>query len=242
MPRFYLPPAEWKLASPSLDEDESRHVLNVLRFGVGDRVKVFDGEGAEAGADIIDVESNRVRLRLANRMRSPPLPCSIILAQAVLKGRQMDFIIQKAIELGVSRIVPLLSERTIVHLDMSDAEKKRGKWRQLAIEACKQCGQNRIPKIDAPRTPTAFFERQEPIALMLIASLEPDALRIKSVLAKCPRPRSVCVLVGPEGDFTPAELAWAKSRGCTPITLGPLILRSETAALYCLSVLGHELF
>jgi 16S rRNA (uracil1498-N3)-methyltransferase len=240
--RFYLPPDEWSAALSALNEGESHHVLNVLRFGVGDHVTVFDGEGTEARADITAIEGKRVRLRLGPRTRSQPLPCAITLAQAVPKGRQMDFIVQKATELGASRIAPLLSDRAVVHLENSDAEKKRDKWREIAIEACKQCGQNRVPGIALPRTPKRFFDKEEQSELMLIASLQPDARRIKSVLADYPPPRSVCVLVGPEGDFTPAELALAKSQGCRPITLGPIILRVETAALYCLSVLAHELF
>jgi 16S rRNA (uracil1498-N3)-methyltransferase len=90
--------------------------------------------------------------------------------------------------------------------------------------------------------PKAFFESGERFDLMLIASLQPDARKIKDVLAEHATPASICVLVGPEGDFTPAELALAKSHGCQPVTLGPIILRTETAALYCLSVLAHELF
>jgi 16S rRNA (uracil1498-N3)-methyltransferase len=242
MHRFYLTPNEWSSALPALDEDESHHVLDVLRFGPGDHVTVFDGEGAEARADITAIEAKRVRLRIGQKTRSQPLPCAITLAQAVPKGRQMDLIVQKATELGASQIAPLVSDRTVVHLDLGDAEKKCNKWREIAIEACKQCGQNRIPGIALPRTPKAFFDQQEQSELMLIASLQPDARRIKSVLAEHPPPRSVCILVGPEGDFTPAELAMAKSQGCRPITLGPIILRAETAALYCLSVLAHELF
>ena len=242
MHRFYLPPNEWNSASPALDEGESHHVLDVLRFGAGDHVTVFDGEGAEARADITTVEGKRIRLRIGEKIRSQPLPCAITLAQAVPKGKHMDFIIQKATELGATRIAPLFSDRTVVHLDAHDAERKLEKWREIAIEACKQCGQNRIPEIAVPRKPKEFFEKQEQSEIMLIASLQPDARRIKSVLADYPPPRSVGVLVGPEGDFTPAELALAKSKGCRPITLGPIILRAETAALYCLSVLAHELY
>ena len=239
---FLSPPDEWNSASPALDEGESHHVLDVLRFGEGDHVTVFDGEGAEARADITAVEGKRIRLRIGQKLRSLQLPCAITLAQAVPKGKHMDFIIQKATELGATRIAPLFSDRTVVHFDKSDAEKKLEKWRQTAIEACKQCGQNHLPEIAAPRKPKEFFEKQEQSEIMLIASLQPDARRIKSVLADYPPPRSVCVLVGPEGDFTPAELALAKSNGCRPITLGPIILRAETASLYCLSVLAHELF
>ncbi|HEY5707184.1 MAG TPA: 16S rRNA (uracil(1498)-N(3))-methyltransferase [Terrimicrobiaceae bacterium] len=242
MHRFYLPPNAWNSASPALDESESHHVLDVLRFGVGDHVTVFDGEGAEARGDIAAIEGKRIQLRIGQKTKSQPLKCAITLAPAVPKGKHMDFIIQKATELGASRIAPLFSDRTVVQLDASDAEKKRERWREIAIEACKQCGQNRLPEIAVPLKPKAFFEKQEQSELMLIASLQPDARRIKNVLADCQPPRSVCVLVGPEGDFTPAELALAKSKGCRPITLGPIILRAETAALYCLSVLAHELF
>ena len=242
MHRFYLPPNEWNALSPALDEGESHHVLDVLRFGPGDHVTVFDGEGGEARADIVTVDAGKIRMRIGPKASSQPLACAITLAQAIPKGKHMDLIVQKATELGAARIAPLFSDRTIGQLDVKDAEKKRDKWREIAIEACKQCGQNRVPEISEPLSPKAFFEKQEPSELMLIASLQPDARRIKSVLAEYPAPRSVCIFVGPEGDFTPAELALAKSQGCRPITLGPIILRAETAALYCLSVLAHELF
>jgi 16S rRNA (uracil1498-N3)-methyltransferase len=121
----------------------------------------------------------------------------------------------------------------------------------VAIEAGKQCGRNWLPDVRKPVTPKAFFEAGEKFDLMLIASLQPDAQHIKTVLREKPgdaasiaeaAPRRVLVLVGPEGDFTSAEVSLAKSAGCRPITLGPIILRTETAAMYCLSVLSHEFF
>jgi 16S rRNA (uracil1498-N3)-methyltransferase len=242
MHRFYLAPAEWNSASPSLDEDQSHHVLNVLRLREGDYVTVFDGKGAEAKAVLLAVEKGRIRLRIGPKRQSRELPCAITLAQAIPKGRRMDFIVQKATELGASQIAPLLSERTVVQFDAKESAKKRAKWREIAIEACKQCGQNRVPEIEIPRTLKEFFQKQEPSELMLIASLEPDAVGLKNILSERLTPRTVCVLVGPEGDFTPGELALAKSKGCIPITLGPTVLRAETAALYTLSVLGHEIF
>ncbi len=242
MHRFHLPRSEWNSASPGLDASESHHALDVLRLKSGDRLTVFDGEGREASAQIEVVEGKTVRLRLLQKTETASLPCALTLAQAVPKGKNMDFIIQKSVELGAARIVPLLSDRTIVQLEVGEAGKKRDKWREIAIEACKQCGQNRIPEITLPLSPKAFFEGHERFDLMLIASLQPDARKIKDVLADHPSPRTACVLVGPEGDFTPAELALAKSHGCQPVTLGPIILRTETAALYCLSVLAHELF
>ena len=234
MHRFYLPPNVWNSASPALDEGESHHVLDVLRFGAGDHVTVFDGEGAEARADITTVEEKRIKLRIGKKIRSQPLPCAITLAQAVPKGKHMDFIIQKATELGATRIAPLFSDRTVVHFDALDSERKLDKWREIAIEACKQCGQNRIPEIAVPRKPREFFEKQEQSEIMLIASLQPDARLIQCCI-------TLLVEVNHRG-HDPAELALAKSMGCRPITLGPIILRAETAALYCLSVLAHELY
>lgn len=242
MHRFFLQPTEWNQNPPALDADESHHAVDVLRLGAGDRITVFDGVGTEATAQIVAVEGKRLQLRLVQTAKTPALPCAITLAQAVPKGKNMEFIIQKAVELGATRIAPLLSDRTVVSLDAQEAEKKRAKWHEIAVEACKQCGQNRIPEILLPRSPKAFFESGEKADLMLIASLQPDAKRIKDTLAEYKSPKSVTVFVGPEGDFTPAELSLAKSYGCQPITLGPIILRTETAALYCMSVLAHELF
>jgi len=242
MHRFYLPPTDWNTPTPSLDASESHHALDVLRLTANDRVVVFDGRGGEATAQITALAGKTAHLKILQKTTTPPLACAITLAQAVPKGKNMDFIIQKAVELGAARIAPLISDRTVVQLDEGDAIKKLTKWRETALEACKQCGQNRIPEVLAPRSPKAFFESGERFDLQLIASLQPDARKIKDVLAEQPAPRTVCVLVGPEGDFTPAELALAKSNGCQPVTLGPIILRTETAALYCLSVLAHELF
>lgn len=242
MPRFYLTPSEWNSSAPALDASESHHALEVLRLNAGDRLTVFNGEGSEATAQIAAIEGRIARLKLLQKAQTQPLPCAITLAQAIPKGKNMDFIIQKAVELGAARIAPLISDRTIVQLDPGEAARKKDKWRETALEACKQCGQNRIPEILLPRAPKAFFESGEKFDLALIGSLQPDARKIKDVLAEQAKPRTACVLVGPEGDFTPAELALAKSHGCQPVTLGPIILRTETAALYCLSVLAHELF
>jgi len=247
MPRFYLSRMDWMATPPVLDAGESHHAIDVLRLSLGDRVTIFDGEGTEGTAQIIAIESKRAHLRLLDKSQTRPLPCALTLAQAIPKGKNMDFIIQKAVELGAARVAPLLTGRTVVHLDAADAEKKRGKWQEIALEACKQCGQNRLPIIEAPASPKAFFERVATSDLMLIAALQPGTRHLKDVLSDHltthgHTPRSVTILVGPEGDFTPAEVSLATSLGCQPITLGPIILRTETAALYCLSVLAHELF
>ncbi len=233
----------------------------------GERAVLFNGRGREVTAEIVDLATGRVRpdgglardeirFRKVHETKTPPLRCRITLAQAIPKGKNMELIVQKAVEIGASEIAPLISERTIVDLAAKEAEQKQAKWQQVAIEAAKQCGQNWLPQVHAPRKLKDFFAQQSGFDLRLIGSLQPDAIHLKKILADYADqhgsaegrirhgehlPTSVLMLVGPEGDFTPAELALAKSHGCLPITLGPIVLRVETAAIYCLSILSYEL-
>jgi len=195
---------------------------------------------------VVGIGKRSVELKRLQHAKTPPLTCQITLGQAIPKGKNMDLIVQKATELGAAAIVPLLSERTVVQVEAGDAARKQEKWQAIAIEAAKQCGQNWLPAIHAPVTPKDYFNDGQRFDLMLIASLQPDALHLKRILEEYlsisgKDPVSVLVLIGPEGDFTPAEISLAKSCGCRPITLGPIVLRTETAALYTLSVLSYEL-
>jgi 16S rRNA (uracil1498-N3)-methyltransferase len=244
MHRFYIAPETWNIDSLTLDEDETHHAIDVLRMSKGDKAVVFNGRGAEATVEVAEITRKSVTLRKLLQSKSPAVGCSITLAQAVPKGKNMDLIVQKAVELGATAIHPLLSERTVIQVEEDNAARKQQKWQAVAIEAAKQCGQNWLPKVHAPRSPKEFFSQPAKFDLMLIASLQPDAMHLKKLLAENPdkKPKSVLVLVGPEGDFTPAEIGLAKSHGCRPVTLGPIVLRTETAAIYCLSVLSYELF
>ena len=244
MPRFYIQPHSWNPDKLALDAGETHHALDVLRMKAGDRATVFNGQGAEATVEFAAVDKGRIALKKISAAKSSPLLCQITLGQAIPKGKNMDLIVEKATELGAAAIVPLLSERTVVRCDVDEFVAKRDKWQRVAIEAAKQCGQNWLPTVAKPQTPKEFFQSGEKFDLLLVASLQPDSRHIKQVLAEAAvkRPARVLVLVGPEGDFTPAEVNLAKNAGCRPITLGPIILRSETAAIYCLSVLSHELF
>ena len=241
--RFYLAPGEWLVDGPALDPADSHHCADVLRLGVGDRLTVFDGEGNAAEAELREVHRRRCILRIGAARRTPPLRCAVTLAQAVPKGKAMDLVLQKAVELGASSVIPLLTERTVVRFeDAGEADRKRERWQAIALEACKQCGRDAIPSIAFPRTVKEFLEDIPPGGILLLASLQPGARPIKEVLASCGSRDRVTVMVGPEGDFTPEEVDAAVSAGAVPVTLGPMVLRTETAALYCLSVLGHELF
>ena len=271
MHRFHLAPHEWP--SAALSGTEAHHARSVLRLQPGDRVVLFDGHGREATAEISALDSRAVQLRILQEGMTPPLRARITLAQAIPKGKNMDLIVQKAVEIGAAEIYPLLSARTVVQLDSESAAQKQSKWQAVAIEAAKQCGQNWLPQVHAPRSPDDFFrDLAPPVAavydrrettpaperrrsqtaaigydLRLIGSLQPGAQHLKKILADCEqtndgaRPARVLMVIGPEGDFTPAEIALARSHGCAPLTLGPIILRVETAAIYCLSILSYEL-
>ena len=264
MHRFYIPPEDWNPDKLTLIGGEAHHARDVLRMRRGDRAVLFNGRGREITAEIVDLGKAEVRMRKLHESETPALPCRITLGQAIPKGKNMDLIVQKAVEIGAAEIAPLISERTIVDLDKVEREQKRAKWHQAAIEAAKQCGQDWVPQVRTPQKLKDFFSsvdagvspapgsalqpgRLPPqFDLRLIGSLQPDAIHLKRILGDHvdqhrDRPKSVLMMVGPEGDFTPAELALAKTHGCQPITLGPIILRVETAAIYCLSVLSYEL-
>jgi 16S rRNA (uracil1498-N3)-methyltransferase len=158
----------------------------------------------------------------------------------------MDLIVQKAVEIGAAEIAPILSDRTVIRLDAESAASKQAKWRSIAIEAAKQCGQNWLPQVQAARTLAQFFQDNRRFDLQLIGSLQSDAVHLKKILAQFSaehrdRPTNVLMLVGPEGDFTPTELSLARSQAYPPITPGPIVLRVETASIYCLSILSYEL-
>lgn len=247
MHRFYLPPNEWNPDALRLAGAEAHHARNVLRLGPGDKAVLFNGAGREVTAEIAQSSAAEISFRALHAAATPPLSCRITLAQAIPKGKNMDLIVQKAVEIGATEIVPLISDRTIVRLAEGDARSKQAKWQTVAIEAAKQCGQNWLPQIGQPRAVAQYFGDAPRADLQLIASLQGDALHLKQVLAEFvthheeKMPASVLILIGPEGDFTPAELNQARAFGCRPITLGPIILRVETAAIYCLSVLSYEL-
>ena len=244
--RFYAPAERWSLEKLELDEGETHHCRDVLRLPVGSRVVVFDGKGTEAIAEIREFAGSETRLSVIQVTQTEPLRCAITLAQAIPKGKNMELIIQKATELGISRIVPLLSERTVIQLAEGEDGKRVEKWRQIVVEAAKQCGQNWLPAVDPPISLKKFFSEFDRYEAPLIASLQGDARSFKQVFLDFReqhgrRPTSTLMLIGPEGDFTPAESALAKTAGCLPVSLGPIVLRTETAAIYSSSVLAYEL-
>jgi 16S rRNA (uracil1498-N3)-methyltransferase len=246
MHRFYLPPEQCREASLMLTDREAYHALHVVRVRRGEKLAVVDGAGREFLCQVLECTRDTVRLAIVEQRFQPAPPSQVTLLQAVPKGKLMEVIVQKATELGAFRIVPLLSERVVTHLQDKDAAHKAGKWRTVAVEAIKQCGSAWLPVVEPPLTLDQFIARKENFELSLVASLasgsRPAREYFRTFQAQSSRlPRSVCVWIGPEGDFTPVEITAIEANGALPLSLGPLVLRTETAAIYCLSVLNYEL-
>lgn len=244
--RVFCTPATAEPTEITLSPDESHHLVAVNRARIGDTVVAFDGRGTEWIAELANDRKNAATLKVRFKQRIKPLPYTITLGQALPKGPSMDAIVRKATEIGVARIVPLESERTQVHLAADRSDRKIEKWQVAALEAAKQCGNPFLPEVLPVQNAIAFMESARGYDLKLIASLQPGAQSLKAVLAgfkaaNARGPKNVLWLIGPEGDFTPAELSIARSAGFEPITLGPLVLRCETAAAYALSILSYEL-
>lgn len=235
MPRFFLPPSAWT-ETPFLDGDEAKHLTQVLRIQPGATITVFDGSGNHAEARVLSVSKQRVDLMLELAESKPtPLP-EITLAQAIPKGKNMDWIVQKAVELGVSRIQPLVTRHTMV----SPGDEKAEKWRRTALEACKQCAQFTLPLIEDPLPFGEWISKPDPSELRLIASLAENPQNFRETLSAYPNLEGVTILIGPEGDFTSQELEAALAAGYVPVTLGDLVLRVETATLFCLSAIRFQ--
>ena len=245
MHRFLVPPELAALDTFALPEGEAHHAANVLRVSPGDPVVVLDGHGCELHCHIAAATRRAVTLAVRERRTHPRPAWSITLCPAILKGKAFDLLLQKATELGATRILPIRCERTVAQPAAEDTADKLEKWRATCIEAAKQCGTPWLPKIENPLTPAALLKRAEPFDLSLVASLAPGAAHPRKILRDFSErhghlPKSLAVWIGPEGDFSAAELSLLENSGVRPITLGPYTLRAETAVLYTLSILAYE--
>lgn len=231
-PRLFAPldlPLDTEIRLP----DRAAHHLAVLRLSRGDVITLFNGQGGECAAELTRVSSKDARARVLSKLtleRESPLSVSI--AQCVSSGDRMDITLQKSTELGVSKIVPLASERTVVRLSGDRAEKRVAHWRNVVIAACEQCGRNRVPEVSAITDLGEFFDTTGKNGLRLL--LAPDAERKLKELAP---PREVTLLVGPEGGLAPEERRLAERAGFIPVRFGPRVLRTETAPLAAIAAM-----
>ena len=246
MHRFYLPPECCAGNQLRLDGREAHHALRVLRVKYGEMVAVLDGVGNEFLCTVDHCSRDAVTLSVSLKNFTPPPPCPVTLLVAVPKGKIIEDIIQKSVELGARRVVPLLTERVATRLGESDREHKRAQWQAVAVEAIKQCGAAWLPKVEIPLTIGEFLTRPARFEMSLVGSLQTERRHPREVFREFEKangrlPKSAAVWIGPEGDFTLEELKEIQDSGAQPISLGSLTLRVETAAIYCLSILNYEL-
>jgi 16S rRNA (uracil1498-N3)-methyltransferase len=232
LPRIYFDYSFKIYQTVTLDEASSHHLFNVLRLKIGDQIILFNGQGGEYKAKIIDRQKKQAQVEIQEFFdieRQSPL--KIHLGQGIARGEKMDYIVQKAVELGVSKITPLFTEFSNVKLPPDRLEKKLQHWRQIAIHACEQCGRNDLPEIAAPEYAQKWLQNR-PEKLKL--TLNPSA---STSLSKLQMVSSVCLLIGSEGGLSAAEIALANQHHFQSLQLGPRILRTETASLAVLSAL-----
>jgi len=246
MHRFYLPPDQCAGSELTLTGPEAHHALHAVRVKPGERVTVLDGCGTCITCEVKQCERNSVKLAVLTIDSIEPPQYQITLVQAVPKTKAFECIIQKATELGAWRIVPIITARTTPELHPEKLTHKLAKWQRIAIEAIKQSANPWLPKIESPVQLKDFVARDEKFDLKLVAALLPNAIHPRKSIAQFIKqhgsvPTNLCVWIGPEGDFAPDELDAIIATGALPITLGPRVLRAETAAICCLAILHNEL-
>ncbi len=240
-PHIYLDAELLPGTAISLPPSAANH-LRVLRLRPGDTVRLFNGDGAEYPARVLRLERRDAELQVLNRIavdRESPL--RITLVQGISKGERMDYTIQKAVELGVARVLPVFTERSVVQLAGDRLQKRHEHWQGVIVAACEQSGRNTLPELLSPRPLAAALSALEPHDARLVLAPDGD-LTLKNVGVTSAQP--ITLLIGPEGGFTAEELEQAERHGFKALRLGPRVLRTETAgvaALAALQLLGGDL-
>lgn len=212
-------------------------MLNVVRVREGDEIVLFDGQGREAGARVVKTTRREAEIEILSLEEVDREPRrKLTLACAVPRGPRMDFLVEKCGELGVARLIPMVTDRGVVNPTQRQENHLR-RWRRIAIEAAKQSGRTRLTEISGAAPFSAVIDEAPPDTARLIASPEEDAIPLSQFVAGLKEDAPIFALVGPEGGFTPEEVELARGAGCTPLSLGPRILRVETAALALASLL-----
>jgi len=234
IPRIFIDVPLEENQTVELPKETSHYLTRVLRLPVDAQLRIFNGLGGEYPAQICEASKNSVQIKTGNFDSSDnSSPLHIHLGISLSKGERMDFVIQKATELGVAEISLLNSERTEVKLKGDRVEKRLEHWRKVSISACEQCGSNRVPVIHPPVTLASWLDkRDEPIKLIMQPGTNQPFQQSK--------PATVALLVGPEGGFSELEVQSANKAGFDSISLGPRILRTETAPLVAISILQHH--
>lgn len=232
-PRIYLPQPLADGTTVQLDERAQRHAVKVLRLRPGEALTLFNGEGGEYHATLEDNRREGAQVRVGEHVaQERESPLDIALLQGVARGEKMDLILQKAVELGVSRIVPLATARSQVKLRGERLEKRMQHWQGVIIHACEQCGRNRLPELGTLQGFDTALAAHAPARTGLL--LDPGAEHGPGVLEQA---QALSLLIGPEGGLSPDEREQARAAGFRSMRLGPRVLRTETAGLAALAAL-----
>lgn len=236
-PRLHLAGPLATGARRTLDRETSHYLCRVLRMAAGDPVEVFDGEGSRHAAGIVDADTRACVLRIGGALPSTAeSPLAITLAQCVSAGEKMDWTIEKAVELGVAAIAPLLSQRSVVRLDAERGRKRAEHWQRIVVAACMQCGRDTLPALLPSRALADWIDAPSTATLRL--ALVPGAsIRLGELAMPGGAPGSIDLLVGPESGLSGEEVAHAVRAGFTLVSMGPRVLRTETAGLAAIAVL-----
>ena len=235
MHRIYIPDDRIEMETVELDREESRQLRSVLRAETGLEVGLFDGRGKTRPGRVAEVGKNRILLTGGPVVSHPPPGTEIVLVQCLVKGKRMDWIVEKAVELGVGRIVPIISDHTIVRLSGKEAASRLRRWERIAVEAARQCQTPWLPVFSMVQCFSAALDAIDCEWKSVATLVDTETRPLGSLLNR--RPVSAAVLIGPEGDLTASEVESALRRGWAPVSLGPTVLRAETAALYALSAM-----
>lgn len=243
MPKFFTAKNRISGNEIVLDEESSKHLIKVLRYKIGDKIDVCDGENTDYHCEILDSSENVKLQILSSENSKSEFPFEVILYQGIAKGEKMDNIIQKATELGITKIVPVSTKNTVVKLDGKE-DKKITRWQKIALEAAKQSERGVIPVVENPISFKEAIKIASSSTSMICYGRE-DNYTLKNFFEDKnvgSDTTSISFFIGPEGGFDPKEIEDAKSLGIEPISLGDRILRTETASIAFLSMLQYHLF
>lgn len=236
-PRFYLPLPLHTGQQLELPTETFRHAIQVLRLNAGETLSLFNGEGGEYLARLTSVSKRSATALLESHLPSnPESPLHLTLVQAIIKPDKMDFALQKAVELGVATIQPLITQRSVVRISKEQTDKKQAHWQGIVQAACEQSGRTRLPDVATPQTLDDWLATPVSGSRLILAPGEFP--RIHALPADLPTP--IAVLIGPEGGFSDEEVAQCRQAGVTAVALGPRILRAETASTATLAMLQQR--
>jgi len=236
VPRIYHPDPVSLQTETEFSSDAFQHLIKVLRLNVGDSIVLFNGDGQNYEASIVSVEKKSAHfIATRSQANESESPVKIHLAQVISRGDRMDFVLQKSVELGVTEITPLFSERCGVKLNGDRLEKKQLQWQKIVRSACEQCGRSVVPEVKPAQQITDFIDH--PFSGLRL-TLDPTATQPLSSFQSADK--GIQLLIGPEGGFTDDEVNAAEQQGFKPMRLGPRVLRTETAALSALTAVQYQ--